>query len=171
MALLSRFSESLWSFVSPRKTQQRREKPFKAPSLSPTVPRLNKREGSPLAPTIDQKRARFDSPFDAKSEPSTDLYPFFPTYSVKRALSDLGELEGDTIIHDDEKFDEDNEATLIDLTGEEVGWEGVEIGIPGEWHEGLEAAHADLDEDVDGLLAQTESEKLVAFSTILFALV
>jgi len=121
MALLSRFSESLWSFVSPRKIQQRREKPFKAPSLFPTVPRLNKREGSPLAPTIDQKRARFDSPFDAKSEPSTDLYPFFPTYSVKRALSDLGELEGDTIIHDDEKFDEDNEATLIDLTGEEIG--------------------------------------------------
>jgi len=120
MSLFSRFRESLWGFVSPRKTQQRREKPFKAPPPSSKIARLHKREGSPVVPTVDHKLARYDSPIDTQSEPLTDLDPISPTISGKRALSDVGELEGDTLIHGEEELEEDNEATLIDLTGEEI---------------------------------------------------
>jgi hypothetical protein len=91
MAFLRDLSERVWSYVSPRKTQQRRDKPFKVP----TVP-LKVRPAKEVAMTPQTKVGHWQIPTPT-SVTSVDetLLPPSPPISAG-----ANELDGDTLTFD-----------------------------------------------------------------------
>ncbi|KAJ4368212.1 hypothetical protein N0V83_006568 [Neocucurbitaria cava] len=101
MALLHDLSASIWNYISPRKTQQRREKPFKVPAPPSHVKKsLAKRNATPEAKDMSPEslfkiwHTRTPSPQSDVDIDATLLPPSPPT-SAQQSLADL---EGDTLI-------------------------------------------------------------------------
>jgi len=91
MAFLRDLSERVWSYVSPRKTQQRRDKPFKVPALP-----LKARPMKQVVTTPQTKVGHWQmpTPSSASSVDETLLPPSPPISDEPH------ELDGDTLIHD-----------------------------------------------------------------------
>ena len=85
MTIFKRLSEGLWSFVSPRRTQQRREKPFKVPAK----PRPNK-AGEPSHLEVPEA-----GPSDAM-ETVEDNHEFPLTPTSTRLSAGIAEFEEST---------------------------------------------------------------------------
>ncbi|KAF2873720.1 hypothetical protein BDV95DRAFT_489426 [Massariosphaeria phaeospora] len=119
MALLRGISDRFWNYVSPRKTQQRREKPFKVPA----VPiRRYKTPSSPtkaLSPETLITNWDLRTPAASPSADATKLPPSPPT-SLERAYTDY---DGDTLldgltehmnIAEDDTWDANEETMVVD---------------------------------------------------------
>ncbi|CAO2654788.1 Nn.00g115210.m01.CDS01 [Neocucurbitaria sp. VM-36] len=101
MAFLRDVSDRFWSYVSPRKTQQRREKPFKIPALPSHVKvPLSKQIATPEARDMSPEsrikiwHTRTPSPQSDVDMDATLLPPSPPT-STRQSPDDL---EGDTLL-------------------------------------------------------------------------
>ncbi|KAF2688170.1 hypothetical protein K458DRAFT_295431 [Lentithecium fluviatile CBS 122367] len=120
MAFLRDLSERVWSYVSPRKTQQRREKPFKVPAIP-----IKAKPAKDVAMTPQTKIGHWQTktPGSIGSVDNTLLPPTPPTSAQPH-----DDLEGDTLIHDsveeapkessDESGWDANEETLVVDDGE-----------------------------------------------------
>lgn len=93
MAFLKDLSDRVWNFVSPRKTIQRRDKPFKVPAVP-----LKTKPAKDVAMTPQTKIGKWQvvTPRSASSLDDT-LLPPSPS-SMAQPRDD--ELEGDTLIHE-----------------------------------------------------------------------
>ncbi|OCK78767.1 hypothetical protein K432DRAFT_427031 [Lepidopterella palustris CBS 459.81] len=114
MAFLRNISERFWSYVSPRKTQQRRNKPFKVPP-TPRNPLQNLNPRS-MSPTTRVGTWKLD-PTTPSAGAGADERPLTPT-SLERPYTDF---EGDTLIDelieelsDEEAFDANEETIVVD---------------------------------------------------------
>jgi hypothetical protein len=114
MVSLRDLSQAVWSFVSPRKTQQRRDKPFKVPALP-----LKAKVAKDVAMTPQTKIGHWQvqTPSSAGSVDEV-VQPVSPPLSAR--LYD--EFDGDTLVHESveeapEESNEDdwnaNEETLV----------------------------------------------------------
>jgi len=123
MAFLRDVSDRVWNFISPRKTQRRRDKPFKVPALPTKATKVTTSSTGSPEMTVKTKLARWQltTPSSVSSVDPTLLPPSPPT-SVSRGT----DFEGDTLIHDsiegrdpvsEEEWDA-NEQTLVVDDGE-----------------------------------------------------
>lgn len=99
MVTLREVSASFWNYISPRKTQQRRDKPFKVPDIphrSEALTKQNivllKEKGRSPAPRVHKWSPRTPSPL---IDIDATLLPPSPPAS---ALQSHDDLEGDTLI-------------------------------------------------------------------------
>ena len=114
MAFLRGISDRFWGYVSPRKTQQRRDKPFKAlPTPRKPIPKLNPRSMSPAA-RVNSWHLTTPSAGTGTGERNQPLTPT----SLERPYTDF---EGDTLIDElidgisnDEAFDANEETIVVD---------------------------------------------------------
>ncbi|KAF2129579.1 hypothetical protein P153DRAFT_396836 [Dothidotthia symphoricarpi CBS 119687] len=97
MAFLQNAKERLWNYISPRKTQQRRDKPFKVPAI-PLRKRLTKEhvatpEARDMSPGSRVKtwHTQTSSPY---GDVDVTLLPPSPPSSLKRSY----DFDGDTLI-------------------------------------------------------------------------
>ncbi|KAF2473894.1 uncharacterized protein BDR25DRAFT_256894 [Lindgomyces ingoldianus] len=121
MVFLRDVSDRFWSYVSPRKTQQRREKPFKVPALpqpvkTPHAIKKEERRTESMSPTTRVKSWHVKTPGSSASTDEADRLPS-PT-SLERPYTDF---EGDTLIDDmveaiddQEAFDANEETFVVD---------------------------------------------------------
>ncbi|KAF2019991.1 hypothetical protein BU24DRAFT_448361 [Aaosphaeria arxii CBS 175.79] len=117
MAFLRDVSTRFWEYVSPRKTQQRRDKDFKA-KVSPlpqTARKQTERYAQWGSPKIKQERAILETPIHDSSMKPVNLPPSPPHSLDRRSYSDL---EGDTLL--------DNCAGSPKSYKEEDGWDANE---------------------------------------------
>jgi hypothetical protein len=99
MVTLSQVSTTIWNYISPRKTQQRREKPFKIPTIPvrPSVlPKhdiatLDNREMSP------ESRVHIWSPRTPSPQSDLDV-TFLPPSPPASAQQSYDGLDGDTLL-------------------------------------------------------------------------
>ncbi|KAF2838940.1 hypothetical protein M501DRAFT_1004790 [Patellaria atrata CBS 101060] len=138
MAFLSRLSDNFWSFVSPRKTKQQRDKPFKAATpaskiskkLPTPVPNLTsqmRRYRSLGSPAVEvegssSKRSRLSTPASSAQFESS-------------ATSESDDFEGDTLIDspdyksygfDQEEYNANDDTIVVDETQidpDELTWD------------------------------------------------
>ncbi|PSN62044.1 hypothetical protein BS50DRAFT_577912 [Corynespora cassiicola Philippines] len=98
MAFLRNMSDRFWSFVNPRKTQQRRDKPFKAPAtpLSRRTAPMDLMEDREMSPETLFKRWHIETP-RAGAFVDHALLPPSPPGSLLRPYTDP---DGDIIIDD-----------------------------------------------------------------------
>ncbi|KAF2265700.1 hypothetical protein CC78DRAFT_567292 [Lojkania enalia] len=116
MAFLRDVSDRFWNYVSPRKTQQRREKPFKVPPL-PTHARREKSLARDMTPESRVRVWDVTTPSPGASVDGAQLPPS-PPQSLERPYTDF---EGDTIVDDiveainpeDEENWDANEDTIV----------------------------------------------------------
>lgn len=104
----------LWDYVSPRKTRERRDKPFKAPALPTPLKDKALRKTSPEM-DVDSKLDRWDGKAAA---PASEDHAFLPP-SPPSSVSRNEDAEIASLIHDsvedepeDDKWDA-NEETLV----------------------------------------------------------
>ncbi|KAF2645565.1 hypothetical protein P280DRAFT_465381 [Massarina eburnea CBS 473.64] len=105
MAFLRDVTDRMWQYISPRKTQQRREKPFKVPTVPvrarPAANSIAKHAPHSTPETkITRWQGELKTPTSASSMDMTLLPPSPPT-SVE-PFEEL-DLEGDTLIQDTEE--------------------------------------------------------------------
>jgi hypothetical protein len=99
---LPQLISNLWNYVSPRKTQQRREKPFKVPAIPVRTTALQRRASKPdtrdMSPKSRVKVWTVYTPSPQSSDPDVDmdqtLLPPSPPSSTKQG----DDLEGDTLV-------------------------------------------------------------------------
>ncbi|KAF1955790.1 hypothetical protein CC80DRAFT_473666 [Byssothecium circinans] len=112
MAFLHNVTNRVWEYISPRKTQQRRDKPFKVPSV-PVRPKPITKDYPHSTPQIKVSRWQHHvkTPGSASSVDMTLLPPSPPT-SVEPQ-----EFEGDTLLPDSDDVSQEewdaNEATEV----------------------------------------------------------
>jgi hypothetical protein len=122
MAFLTEVSNRFWNYVSPRKTQQRRDKPFRVPALphpvqTPQSIQKQKARAHSMSPTSRVKSWNLKSPGSSTSPDRAPGLPPSPK-SLERAYTDF---EGDTMIEDmvdaidgGEAFDANEETIVVD---------------------------------------------------------
>ncbi|KAJ4352386.1 uncharacterized protein N0V89_007734 [Didymosphaeria variabile] len=112
MPLLRDVSDRVWDYISPRKTQKRRDKPFKVPAL-PVRSKLAEKNSPEI--TLKSKVEHW-APKTPASPSAVDktLLPPSPPTSLHRYEEDF---DGDTLVHDsveDEYYYNDEEADAWD---------------------------------------------------------
>ncbi|KAF1972185.1 hypothetical protein BU23DRAFT_508954 [Bimuria novae-zelandiae CBS 107.79] len=119
MPFLRNMSDRVWDYISPRKTQQRREKPFKVPT-KPVRPRSAERPSPEMTPKTKINHWAPNAPASHTSNEDT-LLPPSPPMSLHRYPQDL-DFDGETLVHDSvEELSKDvgvdawdaNDATLV----------------------------------------------------------
>lgn len=97
MTFLQNAKERFWNYVSPRKTQQRREKPFKVPAIPVRKQLPTKHVATPEARDMSPE-SRFNMWKTETPSPGGEvdatLLPLSPPTSLKRSY----DFEGDTLI-------------------------------------------------------------------------
>ncbi|KAF2121444.1 hypothetical protein BDV96DRAFT_484261 [Lophiotrema nucula] len=123
MTFLRDVGSTMWSYISPRKTQERRDKPFKVPSLpTPATSRKGKiiLQGSSPGPNTRVQTWDVKTPSPTFSSDDPALLPPSPPTSLERPYTDF---EGDTLIDhmeenlqkgEDEKYDANDETLVVD---------------------------------------------------------
>lgn len=106
MAFLRDVSDRLWSFVSPRKTQQRREKPFKVPAIPVKRERKSVSDTSAMSPGTRVRQWTFGTP-TSNGVDHAQLPPS-PPRSLERKYADY---DNETMIDDIAEFNPDGEET------------------------------------------------------------
>lgn len=118
MPFLRDMSDRVWEYISPRKTQKRRDKPFKVPAL-PNKPKSVGKTSPEYTPNSKVAQWAPKTPASPTALDET-LLPPSPPASLQRFQEDF---DGDTLIHDsveDEYLDYEeadgwdaNDATLV----------------------------------------------------------
>lgn len=117
MAFLRDMTDRIWNYVSPRKTQQRRDKPFKAPVV-PIKTRTTVKHVPAITPQSKVARWQVKTPSSAGS-PDESMFPPSPPTS---SLRDIG-LDDDTLIQEsveetktssEEEWDANEETLVVD---------------------------------------------------------
>ncbi|KAK7192648.1 hypothetical protein DPSP01_006590 [Paraphaeosphaeria sporulosa] len=95
MPFLHRVSERVWDYISPRKTQQRRDKPFRVPQL-PVRSKMAERASPETTPNSKVEHWAPNTPASPTDLDDT-LLPPSPPASLHRYEDDF---DGDTLVHD-----------------------------------------------------------------------
>lgn len=119
MAFFQDMGKRVWDYISPRKTQQRRDKPFKVPAV-PIKTRALPKSALDMTPQTKLERWEIKTLSSAGSLDATLLPPSPPT-----SVSRHADLEGDTLVADsiedilkngtdDEDWDANEETLVVD---------------------------------------------------------
>ena len=113
MSFLQNMSDrvaGVWDYISPRKTQKRREKPFKIPAL-PVRSKPTDHYYLEVTPKSKVDRWAPATPASSDSLNETLLPPSPPTFLHRKQEDTYYDFEGDTLVHDTvEGFPEDGGA-------------------------------------------------------------
>jgi hypothetical protein len=106
MAFLRDVSDRLWSFVSPRKTQQRREKPFKIPAIPLKKENRSVSETSGMSPETRVRQWNIGTPISNGID-HTQLPPSPPTSLARKYV----DYDNETLLEEIAEFNPDGEET------------------------------------------------------------
>jgi hypothetical protein len=106
MAFLRDVSDRLWSFVSPRKTQQRREKPFKIPAIPLKKEIKSVSDTSGMSPGTRVRQWNIGTPI-LNGVDHTQLPPSPPTSLARKYV----DYDNETLLEEIAEFNPDGEET------------------------------------------------------------
>lgn len=119
MPLFANLRESFWSYVSPRKTQERRDKPFKVPpvplKIKPTLSNKSEHKRDirlSMSPVSRVNSWHVRSPASSVAGERSLLTPVSMRREEESEVA-IEDLEGDTLIEDD-GYDANNETVVVD---------------------------------------------------------